>query len=171
MGEENIMKILKSNCGTEVKVCDRDYDLFKGMKINITHDGYARVYWHVYVGPGKYKSKSVLLHIMILGKRQSKVIDHINEDKLDNRRCNLRFASRGQNAVNSSKKKNQYKGVGKDRKSGRYVARYHHNEKSVVIGYFPTAIEAAKARDLVIFEKYGPSSYFNLGVPKRYEIL
>jgi hypothetical protein len=37
--------------------------------------------------------KFIYLHILLMGKKQGLMIDHINRNKLDNRRENLRFVT------------------------------------------------------------------------------
>lgn len=61
--------------------------------------------------------KKRFLHHLILGKRDGYVVDHKNEDKLDNRSKNLRYATKSQNGVNSSKIKGYYP-IKKKTKSG-----------------------------------------------------
>lgn len=56
------------------------------------------------------------LHQLIIGKKDGLDIDHINGDKLDNRKANLRHVSRSVNRVNTPKRKNSgnpYKGIQK----------------------------------------------------------
>lgn len=48
------------------------------------------------------KWKTLYLHHLIMGKKDGYLIDHINRDSLDNRKCNLRFATRAENTKNSS---------------------------------------------------------------------
>ncbi|MEQ8440559.1 MAG: HNH endonuclease [Alphaproteobacteria bacterium] len=67
-------------------------------------------------GPdGKYAARSemtggvtrrIYLHRELMSPPPGVVVDHINADPLDNRRCNLRLATRGQNAANKSNTRN-----------------------------------------------------------------
>jgi len=74
-------------------------------------------------------------------------IDHVNGIKSDNRISNLRAASRSQNMANTSRRSSNtsgYKGVTRDRRTGRFIAAVHPNGKKLHLGVFDTA-EAAHA--------------------------
>jgi len=68
-------------------------------------------------------------------------VDHINGDGLDNRRSNLRIATRAINMQNrrghDSRNKTGYRGVVRAR-SGRYVAQATQNKRHIYLGTFPT---------------------------------
>jgi len=64
------------------------------------------------------------MHSMLMNAKDDDIIDHINNDPLDNRMENLRFASRSQNAHNKTKsqgKSSKYIGVSK--KKNKWEAR------------------------------------------------
>ena len=96
------------------------------------------------------------LHRLIL-------IDHINGDKLDNRRENLRTATAAQNAANKSKAKgnlsSQYIGVSFNRKKGKYVAKLQLNGKNFNLGNYNTEKQAALARDLFLVHQDDVDSF------------
>ena len=75
-------------------------------------------------------------------------IDHVNEDKSDNRILNLRVASRSENMFNRGCNKNNtsgMKGVVFCKKTNRWRAQMMVNRKSVNIGRFKTIEAAANA--------------------------
>ena len=69
-------------------------------------------------------------------------VDHINGDKLDNRRENLRLIAAAENAQN----KRSTRGVTQDPRTGKWVARAQVNGKRYLIGGFDTQEEATAAR-------------------------
>jgi hypothetical protein len=76
------------------------------------------------------------------------VLDHINQDKMDNKLCNLRPASKSLNAHNSkaySKKSGLPMGVCWDRSAAKYVAHIRIDRKRKFLGYFLTPEEAEAA--------------------------
>jgi len=75
--------------------------------------------------------------------------DHINHDKLDNRRDNIRGCTFSQNQMNRAVGKNSssgVKGVGFVKATGRWRARLVLRRKEISIGYYATKEEAVCAR-------------------------
>ena len=82
-------------------------------------------------------------------------IDHINNDKLDNRLSNLRYESASYNISKRGSRAGQhskYNGVYFHKHHGKWHARYKINGKTKHIGYFENTpageIEAAEAHDV-----------------------
>jgi hypothetical protein len=92
------------------------------------------------------KSFGVFMHIEAMGgKKDGLVIDHINGDRLDNRKENLRYCTPEENAKNQARpisNKTGYKGV--SRVNGKYLAHIGFNSKQLFIGRYKTARIAAK---------------------------
>jgi HNH endonuclease len=96
-------------------------------------------------------------------------VDHINRDKADNRWCNLRAATRSQNAHNMGLFKSNKHGL----KGVTYRPKYNpknpwrsqitKNGKRHEIGSFATAEEASAAYARASKEKYGEFSPFHDG--------
>lgn len=106
--------------------------------------------------------KAIKLHNMIVGKAQKGfTVDHINRDRLDNRRSNLRVVTKAQNIVNSKPRSSSgYKGVSKT--SGGWRAYYKpYGSGQIHIGCYKTPEEAAKAYDKVAKETWGEFAYLN----------
>ena len=98
----------------------------------------------------RVNNKPYLAHRIIwfleTGKFPKNFIDHINGDKLDNRRKNLREATNRQNQYNSSihsHNKSGFKGVSKHKMRWRAYAKKAGIQK--YIGTFATAEEASEA--------------------------
>ncbi|WP_293000061.1 HNH endonuclease [Nevskia sp.] len=103
--------------------------------------------WHVVEMPKhRYAAttvsgRRVQLHRMLLDAPKGAVVDHINNNGLDNRRSNIRVCSASQNAWNSVfPRAGKYKGVYSP-KPGIFVAK----AGCKYIGSFSTEIEAALA--------------------------
>ena len=78
-------------------VDDADFPVVSNINWSINNYGYA-------FSSRKIGEKHILMHRMIFGDTASGIIvDHVNGNKLDNRRSNLRVATKSQNAANSNK--------------------------------------------------------------------
>ena len=83
------------------------------------------------------------------------LVDHIDRNRLDNRRSNLRLATKGENgrnrAVNRNKKSSVFKGVflAGDRvhRNRPWRAWISYENRKHLLGYFSTEVEAARAYD------------------------
>lgn len=70
-------------------------------------------------------------------------IDHINQDKADNRLANLRLASPSQNKANTKVRADSTTGLkGVKPKSGKFLATITKDGKRTHLGTFNTALEA-----------------------------
>lgn len=91
--------------------------------------------------------KTVYMHREILGNPESET-DHINNDGLDNRRSNLRLASRSENNRNRGLQKSNtsgYKGVVWHNQMKKWWARIQVDGKYLSLGLFKDKKEAADA--------------------------
>ena len=97
----------------------------------------------------KFSGGSKHMSHEILGTNE--FVDHINHNKLDNRKSNLRVVSRAQNQMNVN-----YKGVSKT-KSGKYYAHIKLNQKLLNLGVYIFMEEAYFARwyaETILFGEY-----------------
>ena len=92
------------------------------------------------------------------------VVDHINRNKLDNRRSNLHFCNQSVNAHNKTSSSG-YKGVHyqkKNIKTGKvWVAQITSNYKCRHLGSFTSPEEAAKAYNKAATELFGEYATLN----------
>lgn len=111
---------------------------------------------------------SVRMHRLVLGlKKGEGIVDHINGDKSDNRRSNLRVCTAAENSYNRNKKitnKSGYKGVlwRKNTTSKNWCAVIYHKGKSYHLGYFITPLEAAIVYDREASKRFGEFARLNL---------
>lgn len=93
--------------------------------------------------------KIVFMHRQIMGNPVGKVIDHRNREGLDNRKSNLRIATRSQNNCNRKQIQgsSKYRGVCyvKSRKKWRVAISYNGTYKH--LGFFENEEDAARAYD------------------------
>lgn len=93
--------------------------------------------------------KVVYMHELLVPKKPfGEVIDHINFDKLDNRRINLQVLANHENLMRNRRNLNPEKGVGFHAASGKWRARFG----DIYIGLFLTKESALEARKKFIDE-------------------
>lgn len=119
-----------------------DYEALEGRKISIGSHGYGQIW----VG---LPSRVQVLHRWILGltKGDGLIGDHINRNRLDNRRVNLRVVDPSGSSQNvSGRGKSRFRGVHPTR-AGRWVARVKYQHKNYIVGTFDSEEDAAKAAE------------------------
>ena len=128
------------------------------------HDGYAMTN---IMHNGKRRSTS--MHRMIMGCTigDGKELDHINGNRLDNRKENLRFVSHQCNTWNTRGKRNDgtsYKGITSNGYTG-FDASIRVNGKPLFLGACKTEAEAAKLYDIAASIYY--KEYARLNFPEN----
>ena len=101
------------------------------------------------------------MHREIMKPSKVEVIDHINHNKLDNTKENLRCCTKQQNEMNKVKRSNtssKFKGV---TKINKWMASITFNNKTINLGYFNTEKEAAKIYNVKAKELFGEFAYLN----------
>ena len=116
---------------------EEDVDLIGNYTIGIKTKGYAGV-----ISQGK----SSFLHRVIVQAKDGLVVDHLNGDRLDNRKCNLREVSC---KVNNRNVNNKYssdlpRGVSYYKRTKQYMASIKIDGYHKYLGYRDTIEEAEK---------------------------
>ena len=170
-----VMKIIELTQGRFTVVNDEDYALVSSSKWFCSARGYA---------VRSYKGKGLYLHRVLLGlvPGDGILVDHIDNDKLNNTRKNLRVCTHVENCRNRRKHLDNtsgFKGVFfmRDHERKRpWVARIGVNGKATHIGNYKTKEEAARAYDKAAKQHHGDFASLNfeetkmkLGRPKKYE--
>lgn len=107
------------------------------------------------------KQKVIRMHRLIMGVSNPKEkIDHINHNKSDNRRKNLRTCTHMENCSNNLTSKNNTSGqTGVIFHKGKWEVRIKHNYKNFYLGRFDTfekAVEARIAKEIELFGEFSP---------------
>jgi hypothetical protein len=106
------------------------------------------------------RGRTVFLHRLIVGAERGQIVDHINRDTLDNRRCNLRFATPSESGANRSfETKWGFKGIFKHR--SRFYAQVRAEGCRHVSRSWATAEEAARAYDDLARRHHGDFAALN----------
>ncbi len=103
-------------------------------------------------------SIAIYMHRMILNPLPKFEVDHINNNKLDNRRSNLRVCTNIQNHQNTPKQKNNisgYKGVYFNKRTGKWAASIRVRGKTIWLGYFNSVTSAALSYDTAALRYFG----------------
>lgn len=146
------MKQIPLSRGTFALVDDEDFIFLSQWKWNCNGQGYASRY-----NPnGKHRGSAIFMHRVILGSDEGTIVDHINGDPLDNRRCNLRVCTTAQNSYNRKVRKDSKTGVkGITRHGNKWRAKISINKKRTIIGDFKNIDEASKAYNDAALKYYG----------------
>jgi hypothetical protein len=142
-------------------VDDEDYDeLMKYKWFSIKG---STIYHYARRTSSENGQKKVSMHRQIMGFPDC-LIDHINRDGLDNRRCNLRLCSQGENKRNCKKytsNSSGFRGVSWHKHLHKWQARIQFNYITQRIGYFNNKEQAAKAYDERAKELFGAFAVLN----------
>ena len=151
--------------GQVVIVDNADYDYLSRWKWHLSSTGYAVRSTHSYVD-GKRKHHYVLMHRHLVSAEKGMIADHINRNKLDNRRENLRIVTHSQSLANRGKNKNgvtsKFRGVWIDRKRMKFAAAIKKDRKYIHIGYFDCQKDAARAYNEKALALFGEHAGLNI---------
>jgi hypothetical protein len=110
------------------------------------------------------KAKFVRMHREIMKPPKGLVVDHRFGNTLDNRRANLRLATKAQNMQNRRKRKDtssQFIGVSFDKNYKKWVSQIVYQRKRKWLGRFDDEINAAKAYDEAAKKHHGEFARLN----------
>ncbi len=126
----------------------------------------SRWTWHLRDGYAvRYRRrKAIYMHREIMQPPKGKIVDHMNRNRLDNTRANLRVCTRPENARNKGKlhaTSSRFRGVSYRKCSGKWAARIRFKGKCIHLGYFTDEEEAARAYDRKAVELFGEFARLN----------
>ena len=125
-------------------------------KWSFRNDGYAF---------GTAKGRPIYMHRVIMQEPKGYEVDHINWNRLDNRKCNLRLVKKSENVINRpvrATSKSGYRGVHWCNTYQKWIAKIMLNQKSFFIGRFDDKKEAALAYNERAKELFGEYCYQNV---------
>jgi hypothetical protein len=153
------MKTIPLSKGYAAIVDDEDFDVLSRWRWHATVSRttiYAR---RMEPGPRGVVRRGIFVHDEIARPPAGYEIDHINGDGLDNRRANLRIATRSQNHANQrprlGPKSSRFKGVAWDSYGGRQPGRWRAHFQKRHLGTFLNEEDAARAYDAAAREGFG----------------
>lgn len=142
-------------------VSKEDYEKVSQDRWYYNKNGYAH---------GTVNNKRLLMHRFIMDPPDDKIIDHINHNRLDNRRENLRILCIPKNNGNKSKSKNKsskYKNVHFDKKKDKFCVQISVNGKTFHLGYYDDEVKGAETVDKYIV--HNKLDHIDLNFPDKRE--
>lgn len=127
-------------------------------------------YWIIPNRSDKYvisenKTKRIYMHRFVMGLGDYDkiiVVDHINHDKSDNRKKNLRICTQSENSKNVKARKNNtsgYIGVSWDKNRNKWHSQITFNRKCINLGRFENIEDAIAARKEAEKKYFGEFAY------------
>lgn len=149
--DHRLIPLLK---GRFAKVDIEDFELLNE-SIWCVSDGYVR----------RRDRRIISIHRVIMDCAEHEEVDHVNRDRLDNRKANLRLCTKSQNQGNRWKPKNskssRYKGVHFCARERKFVARGRCNSVNKYIGLFKHERSAALAYNEWAEKHFGEFAFLN----------
>ncbi len=139
------MHRIKLTQGKYAIVDEEDYEALNQYKWHFGSQGYAKRYITV-----NGKQKPILMHRILNNTPIGYDTDHINRNRLDNRKSNLRTVTRRDNLLNKdlySTNTSGYKNVALHKQSGKWRVSFSIMGKKVWLGLYKNLEDAVKARD------------------------
>lgn len=149
------MKSLRLSKNKYTIVDKEDFEKLNRHKWCVSSGGYA-----VRISGGKM----IMMHRIIMKTPKGLDTDHVNSNKLDNRRKNLRVCTRSQNMANMNRtagNKSGYKGVSWKESHKKWRANIRKGGVQVHLGYFDYPKMAAKVYNKAAVIYYGDFANLN----------
>lgn len=144
-------KLIKLNDNSYAIVDNDDFDNLSKYPWCLTADGYA------------YNNKLGRMHRYLINCPKRLDVDHINRNRIDNRKSNLRPADRSHNNANKKPllRSSSFKGVSWHKTANKWRSVIMFKKKQHHIGFFTEETEAAKAYDKKAIDIFGEFAYLN----------
>lgn len=145
-------KLIPLTQGKVAMVDNEDFEHLSQFNWNVVEQGYA------------FNSKVGLMHRYIMNAPPHLEVDHKEHNRLDNRKSELRLATRPQNSANTRPRRgssSKYTGVYWSKRAGKWVSDITKDGKKKRVGTFDTEKEAGMAYDKKALELHGEFAYLN----------
>jgi hypothetical protein len=164
------MQYIELSQGMRAMVDDEDYEWLSQWKWSYFKNARRPGVGYAMRSMEGDNKKKIYMHRVITSAGLGQEVDHINGNKLDNRRCNLRIATRQENARNCPKARrvnntSQYKGVHRVSETHGWRATIKADDGGIFLGTYQTERMAAIAYDRAALEYHG--EFANLNFPDR----
>lgn len=139
--------------GKSVIVDVEDYHYLNQWKWQCTKHGYAARSISFQKPDKSWSSKTVFMHRVIMQTPEGLFTDHADENKLNNRKVNLRICTRSENQYNKllrADNKSGRKGINWIKKTSMWVVRVQADKKRQIFGYFKDLEEAKIAHSKAV---------------------
>ena len=138
-----------------------DAEELAGYSWYMNNKGYAighRLIGHAGKLPGIDRCEPLVsMHRLIMKAPKGSIVDHVNNNPRDNRKINLRFATKSQNGANSKDRKRSYspyRGVAWMARDRKWIAQTSVLGKRICGPYRDTPEEAARDYDRIALESF-----------------
>ena len=138
---EGSIAIGVTSSGDKFIIDAEDFDRVKDFCWRINKNGY------VVANMKSGTNKTIIMHRIIMKAKKDDIIDHINWNKKNNLKSNLRFATKSENNVNIKKRKDNTSGyTGVKNNNGKWKSQISFNGKRIHLGTFDKFEDAVIAR-------------------------
>lgn len=154
-----LMKEIQLTQGKVALVDDEDFEYLNQWKWHLSSQRYAATNMKI---NGKFKG--VYLHRFIMKASKNTQVDHIDNDKLNNLKSNLRLCNHAENMINRpahNNSKSKFKGVVLKKNCKKYIARIGVNKQQLYLGLFTDPIDAARAYNNAAQKYHGEFANLN----------
>jgi hypothetical protein len=113
---------------------------------------------------GSWCVKVIRMHRIVLNAQDGQFVDHSNEDKLDNRKTNIRICTQIENKRNVGIRKNNksgFKGVFFWKDRNKFTSQIWFEKKKIHLGVFINPIDAARAYNDAALKYHGEFANIN----------
>jgi hypothetical protein len=153
------MRTVPLTRGYKAVVDNEDYDVVSPYRWYPVLDDNGRVY-----AVTRVNGTVTLMHRLILNAPKGTDVDHVDRDGLNNRRYNIRLATKEQNAHNTAPRlggSSPFKGVSLSANGNRWRACIWLNGRQTHLGYFDSEEKAAEAYNVAAKENFGEFARLN----------